>query len=145
MDGSVVAVARSSAHRFSKQLVEQIEIVAGHGVAGDAHHGVTVRHRSRVAVDPSQPNLRQVHVIHAELFDEVASKGFVVGPGQLGENITTAGIDLLSLPRCGSGRMWCSKSRDCGTPVRRSMRSSRGCWPPSSAAVRTTRFSARLA
>ena len=61
--------------------------------------GETVKHRSRVAVDPSQPNLRQVHLLHAELFDELRNKGFNVGPGDLGENIVTKGLDLLSLPR----------------------------------------------
>lgn len=95
----VVAVARDGDHRFSKVLVEAIEIVAGLGVRGDAHAGETVRHRSRVRVDPTQPNLRQVHLIHAELFDEVAAKGFSVGPADLGENLTTTGIDLLGLPR----------------------------------------------
>ena len=95
----MLAVARDGTHRFSKQIVETIEIVAGLGVAGDAHAGATVRHRSRVKVDPAQPNLRQVHLIHAELFDEVAQQGFAVGPGDLGENITTQGTDLLALPR----------------------------------------------
>ena len=61
--------------------------------------GETVKHRSRVAADPSQPNLRQVHLMHAELFDELRNKGFNVGPGDLGENIVTQGLDLLSLPR----------------------------------------------
>lgn len=98
-EGRVFAVAQEGAHRFSKQIVETIEIVAGLGVAGDAHAGTTVRHRSRMKVDPSQPNLRQVHLIHAELFAEVAAQGFAVGPASLGENITTEGIDLLGLPR----------------------------------------------
>lgn len=97
--GRVLAVARDAAHRFSKQLVPDVEVVTGLGVKSDAHQGVTVRHRSRVAVDPSQPNLRQVHLIHSELFDELKVKGFSVGPGDLGENVTTAGIDLLALPR----------------------------------------------
>lgn len=96
----VLAVARDEAHRFSKRLMPEIEIVAGLGVAGDAHEGVTVKHRSRVAVDPTQPNLRQVHLIHAELFEELGSKGFKVGPADLGENVTTKGVDLLALPRC---------------------------------------------
>jgi MOSC domain-containing protein YiiM len=95
----IVAVARCAGHSFSKPLVPEIAIVAGLGVAGDAHSGETVKHRSRVKVDPSQPNLRQVHLIHAELFDEVAAQGFRVTPGDLGENITTQGIDLLALPR----------------------------------------------
>jgi MOSC domain-containing protein YiiM len=99
MQGEVVAVALSSGHRFSKQVAEMIEIVAGVGVSGDAHSGTTVKHRSRVKVDPTQPNLRQVHLIHAELFDEVAEEGFVVNPADLGENITTRGIDVLALPR----------------------------------------------
>ncbi|MFO6448532.1 MOSC domain-containing protein [Erythrobacter sp. NE805] len=97
--GRVIAVARDGAHRFSKEVVEAITIVGSLGVEGDAHAGVTVKHRSRVKVDPTQPNLRQVHLIHAELFDEVAAQGHAVRPGDLGENITTAGIDLLSLPR----------------------------------------------
>lgn len=95
----VVAVARDADHRFSKQLVPEIRILAGLGVEDDAHLGVTVQHRSRVARDPTKPNLRQVHLIHAELFDELREKGFIVGPADLGENITTAGIDLLALPR----------------------------------------------
>lgn len=99
MSGVVVAVARSSGHRFSKQVVDKIEIIANLGISGDAHSGTTVKHRSRVGVDPSQPNLRQVHLIHAELFNEVASQGFSVTPGNLGENITTGGIELLALPR----------------------------------------------
>lgn len=97
--GRVVAVACDGAHRFSKRPVDAIRIEAGLGVAGDAHAGVTVKHRSRVRVDPTQPNLRQVHLIHAELFDEVAAWGFRVAPADLGENITTRGIDLLTLPR----------------------------------------------
>lgn len=94
----VVAVSRDGSHRFSKPVVDEIVLVEGLGVEGDAHAGVTVQHRSRVARDPSQPNLRQVHLIHAELFDEVAAAGFEVEPGQLGENVTTRGIDLLALP-----------------------------------------------
>ncbi|GAB3765101.1 MOSC domain-containing protein [Microlunatus parietis] len=75
-----------------------IDLIEGLGVAGDAHAGVTVKHRSRVAKNPSTPNLRQVHLIHRELFDLVALAGYRVAPGQLGENITTAGLDLLGLP-----------------------------------------------
>jgi MOSC domain-containing protein YiiM len=95
----VIAVARDGEHRFSKQTTTEIRIVAGLGVEGDAHQGRLVKHRSRVRVDPKQPNLRQVHLIHAELFDELRSKGFRVVPADLGENITTQGIDLLALPR----------------------------------------------
>ena len=95
---SVVSVSRDDQHRFSKPAVDAIELVAGLGVAGDAHAGTTVQHRSRVARDPSQPNLRQVHLIHDELLDEVHAAGFEVGPGQLGENVTTHGVDLLGLP-----------------------------------------------
>lgn len=95
---TVLAVHRSAVHEFSKEPVDEIELVAGLGVAGDAHMGAQVQHRSRVAADPSQPNLRQVHLIHAELFTHVAAQGYEVAPGQLGENITTEGIDLLDLP-----------------------------------------------
>lgn len=95
----VIAVSRDAEHKFSKQVVPEIAIIAGLGVEGDAHKGVTVQHRSRVAVDPSQPNLRQVHLMQAELFGELEGKGFTVGPADLGENITTEGIDLLALPR----------------------------------------------
>jgi hypothetical protein len=96
--GRVVAVARDGGHRFSKPPLPAIRLLAGLGVAGDAHCGVTVKHRSRVAVDPTQPNLRQVHLIHEELFAELAQAGFAVGPGEMGENVTTRGIDLLGLP-----------------------------------------------
>lgn len=96
--GRVACVACDRAHRFSKRPVEQIELVAGLGVRGDAHEGETVQHRSRVVVDPSQPNLRQVHLIHAELFDELAIQGFDVSSADLGENVTTDGINLLALP-----------------------------------------------
>ncbi len=98
MTGRVVAVARSSKHEFTKPRVGAIRLLAGLGVEGDAHLGVTVQHRSRVRADPTQPNLRQVHLIHAELFDELAAKGFAVAAGQLGENITTSGVALLDLP-----------------------------------------------
>ncbi|MEZ0172502.1 MOSC domain-containing protein [Microvirga sp. TS319] len=98
MDASVVAVSRSPTHSFSKPNADGIRLVAGMGVEGDAHAGETVKHRSRVKVDPGQPNLRQVHLIHAELFDELARKGFSVAPGEMGENITTRGLDLLALP-----------------------------------------------
>ena len=96
---TVVAVAFDAEHRFSKRPAEEVRLLAGLGVEGDAHQGVTVRHRSRVAADPTQPNLRQVHLIHVELFEELAAKGFTVEPGDLGENVTTRGIDLLDLPR----------------------------------------------
>lgn len=95
----VAAVASSPDHAFSKQVSASVRVVAGHGVVGDTHAGVTVQHRSRVRADPTQPNLRQVHLIHAELFDQLAGAGFDVAPGDLGENVTTRGIDLLALPR----------------------------------------------
>ncbi len=94
-----VAVASDSEHRFSKRAFPEIELVAGIGVAGDSHSGRTVQHRSRVAIDPAQPNLRQVHLIHVVLFAFLAGQGFKVSPGDLGENITTTGIDLLGLPQ----------------------------------------------
>ena len=93
----VIAVAASLRHLFSKAPALQISVVAGLGVIGDAHAGVTVKHRSRVAKDPTVANLRQVHLMHAELFEELAAQGFSVAPGDLGENITTRGIDLLGL------------------------------------------------
>src|SRR4051812_40365841 len=93
----VVAVCRDSQHRFSKSVTDEITLLAGLGVEGDAHAGVTVQHRSRVARDPSQPNLRQVHLIHAELLDEVDDAGFTVPAGAMGENVTTRGVDLLGL------------------------------------------------
>ncbi len=99
MAAYVIAVCRSGGHTFSKAAVEGIRLLEGLGVEGDAHAGTTVKHRSRVAQDPSQPNLRQVHLLHAELFDELASGGFAVTAGDLGENVTTRGIDLLQLPR----------------------------------------------
>ena len=94
----VIAVARSAGHTFSKSPQASVRLVAGLGLEGDAHQGTTVRHRSRVARDPTQPNLRQVHLLHAELHDELRAAGFTVGPGDLGENVTTRGVDLLRLP-----------------------------------------------
>ncbi|WP_274654723.1 MOSC domain-containing protein [Paenibacillus humicola] len=96
--GKVVSVSRSETHSFSKQPVGAIRLIAGLGVEGDAHMGRTVKHRSRVAQNPNQPNHRQVHLIHSELFDELRNAGFHVEPGQMGENITTRGIDILGLP-----------------------------------------------
>jgi MOSC domain-containing protein YiiM len=95
---SVAAVSLRAGHHFSKTPSLGIRLLRGLGVAGDAHMGETVKHRSRVRKDPMQPNLRQVHLIHAELFDELRAKGFAVKPGELGENITTSGVDLLALP-----------------------------------------------
>jgi MOSC domain-containing protein YiiM len=97
MRHEVAAVHRKPTHSFSKTTVASIELVPGHGVRDDAHYGVAVKHRSRVAKDPTQPNLRQVHLLHEELFSEVRDAGLRVLPGQLGENITTRGLDLLSL------------------------------------------------
>lgn len=97
--GRVLAVAADDEHRFGKPARERIALVAGLGIAGDAHSGATVQHRSRLAKTPHAPNLRQVHLIQAELFEELRRAGFVVTPGALGENVTTQGIDLLALPR----------------------------------------------
>jgi MOSC domain-containing protein YiiM len=94
----VIGLARSGRHGFSKDSCEAINFIAGLGVEFDAHYGQTVQHLSRVRVDPSQPNLRQVHLIHAELLDELAAKRFELAGGDLGENILTRGIALLDLP-----------------------------------------------
>lgn len=98
MDAAVTAVSSNEVYSFTKPNRDSVTLLAGLGVEGDVHSGVTVKHRSRVAKDPTQPNLRQVHLIHEELFAEVAAEGFTVTPGALGENITTRGIDLLGLP-----------------------------------------------
>lgn len=97
--GHVVSVASRDRHAFSKAVRNEIHLLAGLGVEGDAHCGVTVKHRSRVAVDPTRPNLRQVHLIQSELFDELAERGFSLAPGDLGENVLTRSLDLLALPR----------------------------------------------
>src|SRR5438270_10743519 len=95
---NVIGVSSCPSHHFSKPPSLSIRLLEGLGVAGDAHAGETVKHRSRVRKDPKQPNLRQVHLMHAELFDELRAKGFEVESGDLGENVTTSGIDLLALP-----------------------------------------------
>jgi MOSC domain-containing protein YiiM len=94
----VTAVSRSPRHRFSKQTEPWIRLLAGIGVEGDAHAGETVQHRSRKRWTPHLPNLRQVHLIHAELHDELRAAGFDVAAGEMGENVTTRGLDLLGLP-----------------------------------------------
>jgi MOSC domain-containing protein YiiM len=99
MTPTVVAVSKSSAHTFSKFPCESIELLAGLGAKGDAHLGETVKHRSRVKADPTEPNLRQLHLLHEELLDALRDRGFDVQHGSIGENITTRGIDLLALPR----------------------------------------------
>ncbi|MBZ2196084.1 MOSC domain-containing protein [Occultella gossypii] len=98
MSARVDSVHVSPTHTFSKSSTPVIELVEGVGVRGDAHAGATVKHRSRVAANPSQPNLRQVHLIHAELLEDLGEAGHRVAPGQLGENITTVGVPLLELP-----------------------------------------------
>lgn len=98
MTGIVTALNISSTHFFSKYPVNCIELIAGIGIKGDAHAGKTVQHRSRVEKDPTQPNLRQIHLIHSELHEELRNKGFNVDAGDMGENITTKRIDLLNLP-----------------------------------------------
>ena len=98
MAAQVVAVHRSSSHSFSKFAEDAITLVPGLGVEGDAHAGATVKHRSRVRRNPSEPNLRQVHLLQAELFDELMGRGHAVWPGDMGENVTTRGVDLLQLP-----------------------------------------------
>ena len=95
----VKSVGRSGAHDFSKPPCGSVHLVEGLGVKGDAHLGVTVQHRSHAARDPTRPNLRQVHLLHEELFDELRAKGFNVAPGIMGENVTTNGVDLLRLPK----------------------------------------------
>ncbi|MEL6179347.1 MAG: MOSC domain-containing protein [Myxococcota bacterium] len=98
--GVVVAVSLSEEHTFSKYPQSEIRLLAGLGVEGDAHMGRTVKHRSRVARDPSQPNLRQVHLIHTELHEQLVEQGFSpIVPGAMGENVTTRGVELLGLPR----------------------------------------------
>lgn len=98
MNGIVTAVSRSTTHTLVKPNEDSIRLLTGLGVEGDVHRGAMVKHRSRVARDASQPNLRQVHLIHAELHDELREAGFAVSAGDMGENITTHGIDLLGLP-----------------------------------------------
>ena len=99
MNPTVVAVSRSATHSMSKPNQLFVRLVEGLGVEGDAHAGATVQHRSRVRRDPTQPNLRQVHLIPAELIDELRDAGYALQPGDMGENLTTRGIDLLGLPR----------------------------------------------
>lgn len=99
MQGIAEKLFRSDKHSFSKFAEQQLTLIAGIGVDGDAHSGEFVRHRSRVLENPLQANLRQVHLMPMELLEEVAEKGFEVAPGALGENITTRGLDLISLPR----------------------------------------------
>lgn len=95
--GEVVAVSRSGARGITKEVVDSIVLVAGHGVEGDIHAGSTVQHASRIARDPSVPNLRQVHLLHAELLDELNAAGFDLGPGDIGENVLVRAVDLLGL------------------------------------------------
>lgn len=96
---SVLAVARDAGHNFSKPVCDSINVVTGLGVEGDAHYGKLIQHLYRIKKDPNDPNLRQIHLIHRELHEELRAKGFDIAPGDMGENVTTQGIDLLGLPR----------------------------------------------
>lgn len=96
--GAVMSVSRDDQHRFSKPPTKSVRMIAGFGIEGDAHAGATTRHRYLLKKDPERPNLTQVHLIASELFDELADSGFSVSAGDLGENITTRGLDLLALP-----------------------------------------------
>jgi MOSC domain-containing protein YiiM len=98
MGAVVTAVSKSGAHTMRKPNHDVVKLLTGLGVEGDAHLGVTVKHRSRVKADPTKPNLRQVHLVHAELHDELRGAGYELDPGQMGENVTTRGVDLLGLP-----------------------------------------------
>jgi MOSC domain-containing protein YiiM len=97
--GTVAAVCAGAAHGPLKPRRATIELLSGLGVRGDAHAGVTVQHRSRARAHPGQPNRRQVHLLARELHEELAARGFPVAAGQMGENVLTAGVDLLDLPR----------------------------------------------
>jgi MOSC domain-containing protein YiiM len=99
MNGHVLSVAARKRHGVGKDAVASIDLIAGEGVLGDAHCGVRIKHRSRARYNPSLPNLRQVHLIHGELFEELERKGFRVTPAQMGENVTTRGLDLLAMPQ----------------------------------------------
>jgi MOSC domain-containing protein YiiM len=99
MSAIIIAVSRSRSHTFSKPNELMIRLVAGLGVEGDAHMGEKVKHRYHAAKNPDAPNLRQVHLVHGELFDELRAGGFNIGPGAIGENVTTRGVDLLALPK----------------------------------------------
>jgi hypothetical protein len=96
--GIVVSVSRDDDHRFSKPLVASVRLIEGYGIEGDAHAGRFMKHRYLVKRQPTLANNRQVHLIQFDLFRELAKLGFEVNPGELGENITTSGIDLLALP-----------------------------------------------
>jgi MOSC domain-containing protein YiiM len=96
----VLAVSAGTSHGIGKQTHDAIKLIAGHGVEGDVHAGAKIKHRSRVRKDPTQPNLRQVHLIHRELHEELVGQGFPeIAPGAMGENVTTSGVELLALPR----------------------------------------------
>ena len=97
-NGSVVSVSRSPKHGFTKQVQTSITLLAGRGVEGDAHAGETVQHLYRMKLDPTAPNLAQVHFLHVELFDEMAAEGHALAPGAMGENVLTQGLDLLGMP-----------------------------------------------
>jgi hypothetical protein len=120
MPATIIALARDPLHRVSKLPANRLRLIAGLGVEGDAHAGLTMQHRSRWVKQRTVPNLRQVHLIHAELFDELADKGFSIAPAQMGENVTTRGITCWASRRergCGSeARRW-SSSPACETPA----------------------------
>jgi len=98
LDGRVVGLARDGRNGFSKSAMDTICLIQGQGVEGDAHSGPFVRHRYLARRQPRLPNLRQVHLIPSELFEALRNAGYDLHPGDLGDNIATAGLDLETLP-----------------------------------------------
>jgi MOSC domain-containing protein YiiM len=128
MPAIVTAVSRGASHTFGKPNEPMVRLVSGLGVEGDAHMGEKVKHRYHVLKNPDAPNLRQVHLMHEELFDELRACGFIVEPGAIGENVTTRGVDLLALPKGTRLRLGAERSRSpvCGILAGKLTRFSRG-------------------
>lgn len=95
----ILSVSARSGHHFSKTPQRSIRLLAGLGVEGDGHMGERIKHRSRARYNPALPNLRQVHLIDSGYIALMAAKGYAVAPGDIGENLLVAGIDLISMPQ----------------------------------------------
>ncbi|OBT91659.1 hypothetical protein VE01_10343 [Pseudogymnoascus verrucosus] len=108
--GTITSLSLSPTHAFSKPPISRLVLIPGLGVEGDCHLGADIQHLSRMTVRPLPENLRQVHLMSGEFLEGLVVRGEEgkagegegkrrVKPGDLGENITTSGLDLEGLTR----------------------------------------------
>ncbi|SRR6266446_5986019 len=97
MSGRVIAVCCNPEPDLPKPVVDAVHLIENWGVEGDYHAGSLVRHRYLAKKDPTRPNMRQVLLMDAAVFAELAQNDIHIGPGMMGENITIEGMAMMQL------------------------------------------------